>query len=882
MIRPTAWRLRSAIRFGMAQIAATGIAAIAARPDLLPIGRTPTRWLEKLVLTGADRALFDDEHYLGINDDVLAAGVVPFDHYLADGWRESRAPNACFDDGHYRRQAGLGQAPVSALGHFAAVGRRRGLSPMPESQHSIDPAPLEIARVEPYTALAGGRTGAEPAPRPVLEHVLSQLPALSPAAGGAEVVDVIIPVHSGRAETLNTIVHVLEARQRTRFELVVVADTPPDASLVADLQLLAERGLLTLLENERNLGFPGTVNRGMALHPDRDVVWLNADTEVYGDWLDRLRATALAASDVATVTPLTNNGTICSYPLTDRDNPADLLHPWAEIDAMTADVNAGESIEAPTCVGFATYVRRAAIDAIGALDAETFGLGYGEENDFSQRAAAAGWRNLVAADVFVRHFGATSFKGLKAERVERAVAVVTERHPGYLADVARFVADDPLAPARARLDRARLRPTETRAVLIVTHSRGGGTAQHVQEETARLRADGCDVYLLTGSRVGRGTARIARSGDGPMPSLDGLDWQGEELWSIIGALGVERVDLHHLIDLPIEAPQVFATLLEKLRIPYRFIVHDYFAACPRINLADHRGHYCGEPGLAGCRRCLLAHGSSFGRVDIRRWRARYGALLAGATTIIVPNEDVATRLHRYWPDLASEIRPHDQEIPRPLVRRSARGGPLRVAVIGAIGPIKGIDSVLRLAEWADPADLEIAVIGYTHDDDSARLAGIRVTGAYLNAHVQEEIDKVDPDLIWISSIWPETFCYTLSIAFASGRPIAAFDLGAQAARIAETGRGALIPLALAFEPEHLLDHLLRAAERTQEEEDFVPTSVERFADTIGASPPTSRNRQRGRESPQCANGTGDGNAERSDAVNLSGDSQPDGTASELA
>ena len=40
------------------------------------------------------------------------------------------------------------------------------------------------------------------------------------------------------------------------------------------------------------------------------------------------------------------------------------------------------------------------------IDAQTFGRGYGEENDFSQRAIAAGWTNLIAADVLVRHIGA--------------------------------------------------------------------------------------------------------------------------------------------------------------------------------------------------------------------------------------------------------------------------------------------------------------------------------------------------------------------------------------------------------------------------------------------------------------------------------------------
>ena len=41
------------------------------------------------------------------------------------------------------------------------------------------------------------------------------------------------------------------------------------------------------------------------------------------------------------------------------------------------------------------YIRRDSLNAVGLFDTEHFGKGYGEENDFCQRAAAAGWRNCI-------------------------------------------------------------------------------------------------------------------------------------------------------------------------------------------------------------------------------------------------------------------------------------------------------------------------------------------------------------------------------------------------------------------------------------------------------------------------------------------------------
>ena len=71
---------------------------------------------------------------------------------------------------------------------------------------------------------------------------------------------------------------------------------------------------VTLLRNERNLGFVQSVNRGMVLHPDRDVVLLNSDTEVANDWLDRLSAAAHSARDIATATPFSNSAGYCGFP----------------------------------------------------------------------------------------------------------------------------------------------------------------------------------------------------------------------------------------------------------------------------------------------------------------------------------------------------------------------------------------------------------------------------------------------------------------------------------------------------------------------------------------------------------------------------------------
>lgn len=48
---------------------------------------------------------------------------------------------------------------------------------------------------------------------------------------------------------------------------------------------------------------------------------LNSDAEVANNWLDRIQRCARADAKIGTVTPFSNNATICSFPQLCSDNP---------------------------------------------------------------------------------------------------------------------------------------------------------------------------------------------------------------------------------------------------------------------------------------------------------------------------------------------------------------------------------------------------------------------------------------------------------------------------------------------------------------------------------------------------------------------------------
>src|SRR5210317_304036 len=102
-------------------------------------------------------------------------------------------------------------------------------------------------------------------------------------------VDVIIPVYRGLEETRRCLESVLATIDPAWARVVVINDGSPEPAIGQFLrELAAAHPGLVLLENEQNLGFVATVNRGMQYDIERDVLLLNSDVEVANDWLHRM------------------------------------------------------------------------------------------------------------------------------------------------------------------------------------------------------------------------------------------------------------------------------------------------------------------------------------------------------------------------------------------------------------------------------------------------------------------------------------------------------------------------------------------------------------------------------------------------------------------
>jgi GT2 family glycosyltransferase/glycosyltransferase involved in cell wall biosynthesis len=736
----------------------------------------------------------DPVWYRARHRDVAASGADPLQHFIDSGLRERRDPNRWFDGAWYARQyADVAASGEHPLLHYMAkgAGLRRDPHPRFDAGWYVEQHPEAAGNPLLFHLRVGAARGWL-TERPVtIEHYLPST-GKPFTARAAVAVDIVLPVYRGLRITRRCLRSVLADNDRPAGRIIVIDDCSPEPKLSAWLDRLAKTGAITLLRNKKNLGFVGSANRGMRQAGDHDVALLNSDTEVPSGWLRRLTAQSYAAPKIASVSPLSNNASICSY-LGYEGGPIPAGMTLAGIDAACQAVNAGRFAAAPTTVGFCMYIRRAALDETGLFDTKTFGRGYGEENDFCLRASALGWRHHIACDTFVRHEGSTSFASAADAGIARAYAILTKRYPSYAPDIAQFVDDAETEAYRFAVTMALFRASGLPTILTISHDLQGGVRRHVHDIVARDMDERHEAranhLLLEPASRGLSLSVPALPGH-PKLVLAAERWR--DVAAVARSAGVTRVHIHHLLGLDLDV----RALIFELGVRFDVTLHDYHAICPQVTLLPWpAGSYCGEPGPAGCDACI-ANRPSHGATDILSWRLRFGWLFREAGHVNAPSLDALERLRRHGVGENARLLPHEAVTPGPWrLRLPARPGKrTRIAVLGALADHKGAQLVASVVMAADPAKLEIVLIGDTEANfPAAARRRMTITGRYREGELPVLLAKHKPHAIWFPASWPETYSFTLSAAIDAGAPVVASRIGAFPERLAGRPFTWLIP-----------------------------------------------------------------------------------------
>ncbi|HET8876013.1 MAG TPA: glycosyltransferase [Casimicrobiaceae bacterium] len=577
-------------------------------------------------------------------------------------------------------------------------------------------------------------------------------------ARGATVVDIVLPAEGDIDALRRSVESILASANVTPFHVVVVADAGASADAAAALRDIAANARVTLLPAERDASGTQTLERVLELHRDRDVVLMAPGAEVHGDWLDRL-ASHVRGDAIGAVGAFSNVANAAAYPRPATANALPDGETAASLDALFARVNAGRSVGVDAVEGPCRYITRAAITATGGAPIGMGGDDAGVMRDWTGRAASAGFRALIAGDVFVA------------------------QNPSTLSDTLPVASSVQTVPLARRIDIARLAASPRPAIVFVSHAWGGGIRRYMDDLAALVRERADVLYL---EPAGGDTVRLHWPRDGEaFAAWFRLPDQMTALAGMLRDIGAARLHFHHVHGMP----QSILDLPRAAGIAYDCTLHDYFAICPQYHLADEHGRYCGEPDRAGCASCLV-HRRAQWPLDIDAWRARFAEFFSSAARVIAPSHDVKARMHRYFPALPIVVWPHPEPEATPLPRI------VRVVTLGGLSPEKGLHIVAECAKEAQARGLPLAfrVLGATAEP-IAQSPDVPLTlhGSYVEARLPALLAAEHADVLFFPAQVPETYSYTLSVALATDTPIVASAIGAFPERLAGRALVRMLP-----------------------------------------------------------------------------------------
>lgn len=614
-----------------------------------------------------------------------------------------------------------------------------------------------------------------------------------PKARQEAAVDVIVPIYNGYEYLPALFDSLPKAGMACRFLLIDDRSTDGRVKELEQMFVAAQENAV-LLKNEENLGFVKSVNRALR-ESKGHVALVNSDTELPKGWLARLMAPILADEKVASVTPYSNSATIFSFPNFCYNNP---IYRGLDVDTLDSYFRRVKPAYAqmPTGVGFCMGMGRKALDEVGLLDEETYGRGFGEENDWCQRAIRKGYRNVQAENLFVYHKHGGSFLSEEKERlIADHMEKLNRRFPGYDGQVSELIHRDPNRKLRKLLT-MRIDTHETRSILYFDHSLGGGATSYLNRKKEESLKEGCCVSVVRFDMQIHAW-RLIFENDREVQEYE--IWSMEELLQVTAYFHYDEIYVNELVTYPHlwEMQRAILELKRQQGGKLIMLCHDFFPVCPTVNLLDTQRRYCGMPEEGSCYRCFLQKGLDvqYDCRDRSEWVANWKRFLTGCTEVRAFSQDTLRRMRdAFGEGLAYTLIPHQVDYMFPIHKAVKTTETLNIGIVGVLTIHKGSELVERLLRAIEKEKLAIRVtlIGYCDGVSLRKYRAFSETGPYQVQELPKRIYENDIDLFLISSIWPETFSYTTEEVIRMGMPLAAFDIGAPAERVRAYEKGTLL------------------------------------------------------------------------------------------
>ena len=354
-------------------------------------------------------------------------------------------------------------------------------------------------------------------------------------------------------------------------------------------------------------------------------------------------------------------------------------------------------------------------------------------------------------------------------------------------------------------------PCRKKTILYVLHDGGGGTAHTTNDLTREVSAH-YNCFIL---KFGLGHCNLFHIESYTNKLIWSFHFTSE--WRVSNDLDQERIEFVSTVIKTIQ-PDIVHTrtficsstsilqLFKNKNIRIINSFHDFHLICPTIQLIDASNTFCG----GNCNLNIDIDSIHTDCSVSKKWFKDMPPLrnnfqkeyfqnnqknLQLCDAFIVTSPSTQAVITANFPSLANHsfhVIEHGRDLNKFTTRRIKPAAlNTNILFFGALNKPKGLDLVEAILNAEHDGRFTIHILG---NPNTAYFSAMRDKGAVLHGEYNRDdlpniIERINPFLTLIPSIWPETFCHTLTESWALGIPVLGSALGAVGERIRKHGGG---------------------------------------------------------------------------------------------
>jgi GT2 family glycosyltransferase len=597
---------------------------------------------------------------------------------------------------------------------------------------------------------------------------------------------IIVPIFNGFDVLKHTLPTIVRQAYHESLKVLFINDSSDDLltlRLIDDLN--NQYSNIILINNEMNMGYTKSANRGLKFAGDKDTILINSDVLLPDNFLKIfLKAVAGCQNEIISPLEITRspyNSVPFSIPLFSKNADLDIKDIIKKNDDLNKSLSrnfADTFLNVPTVHGFCMYIPRKIIKKIGYFNEIDFPRGYGEENEFCMRAIRSNFTPKIFMGISAFHFVTSSFSVFeKQELVKSGLSRLDYMFPEYKIMLKYFQTKSSISLILLNLV-MNLKGFRLHQVV----SSGGGSERFANHDIGNL--DETNLYIQTRSECN--TVRLFLNEIGIFPFVE-LDIYSPELDTVFKNPNLAEFISHYLAEDLGKTNFVLEALNPRARKVLRF--HDYHVICPQNFLSNHNFEYCKEPEEIDCYKCISLKRPGI-NPSISVWRKELGNLVNRFDYFSAPSDDTINRLNKYFSSIKiNKFVPKllENNLSNSFVNLQLPTGK-NIAVIGDIGYDKGLFNLFEIAR--NPifrsTNLKIFFAGSLPVMQDMDITNLIFLGKYSDDNISKLIEQLynnDVGFILFPGKIPETYSLVLSIFLNYNFGIIAFDIGAIAERL---------------------------------------------------------------------------------------------------